>query len=304
MITPPPLKPGDKTGIISPSGKIGKGFLDNTVKLFKEWGFNVVEGNHVYSAHNQFGGTDRERISDLQYMLDERDIKAVICSRGGYGAVRVIDNIDFSRFIESPKWIVGYSDITVLHSHINGNFRIESIHGPMAAELYRKRKVQASAKSMQLLKEVLTGSVPEYDLPGHPLSRSGRAEGMLTGGNLSVIYSLLGSPSFPDTDGKILFIEDVGEYLYHIDRMMVALRRSGILGRLAGLLVGGLTGMNDNKVPFGITASEIIAGAVDDYDYPVCFGFPAGHQPENYPLILGREVALSVGRNLCSLTFG
>jgi len=301
MITPQPLHQGDKVGIVTPSGKIGKGALDNAISRFEGWGLKVVTAPNVYSGFNQFGGTDRERASDLQSLLDDKDIKAIICSRGGYGSVRIIDRIDFSRFTSSPKWFVGYSDITVLHSHINEICGVETLHGPMAAELSPDKKIPVSAGSMELLRKVLFGAVPAYYNPNHPLSRKGKAEGVLTGGNLSVIYSLLGSPSLTDLRGKILFIEDVGEYLYHIDRMMIGLRRSGVLGGIGGLLVGAMTDMNDNKVPFGKTAGEIIAEAVEDYDYPVFFGFPAGHQPENHPLILGRKVVLSVGDKTGSL---
>ncbi len=303
MVTPKPLHKGDKVGIVTPSGKIEKGALDNAISYFEGWGLKVVTAPNTYSGFNQFGGTDRERSSDLQSMLDDKDIKAIICSRGGYGSVRIIDRIDFSRFMSFPKWVVGYSDITVLHSHINEICGIETLHGPMAAELSPDRKSPVSARSMELLREVLFGTVPAYYYPNHPLSRKGKAVGVLTGGNLSVICSLFGSTSLTGLQDKILFIEDVGEYLYHIDRMMVALRRSGVLGMIGGLLVGAMTDMNDNKVPFGRTAWEIIAEAVEDYDYPVFFGFPAGHQPENHPLILGRKVILSVGDKTGNLTF-
>ena len=302
MIVPPSLKEGDIIGVVTPSGKLNEGALDRAQELFSGWGLDVVTGQHVYSSFNQFGGSDRERASDFQQMLDDIDIRAVICSRGGYGTVRIIDRIDFSRFLAHPKWIVGYSDITVLHSHINTNFSIETIHAAMAADLAKEPAVLE--RSMELLKEALFGTIPAYYLPNHPFSRKGKAEGIITGGNLSVLYSLLGSDSEVDTTGRILFLEDVGEYLYHIDRMMMALKRSEILENIAGLVVGGMTGMNDNKVPFGKTAEEIIAEAVEDYDYPVLFGFPAGHQPENNPLVMGRYVTVSVGENASSLVFG
>ena len=303
MITPPTPQPGDKTGIVTPSGKIAEKVLDAAAGLFEEWGFRVVKGRNVYSGFDQFGGTDRERAGDLQRMLDDEDIRAIFCSRGGYGAVRIIDTIDFSRFQAHPKWIVGYSDITVLHSHIQENFGIETLHALMPAELAPGRESPPSAGSVGLLRQALSGNLPPCNLPGHPLSREGKAEGVLTGGNLSVLYSLTGSASETCTRGKILFLEDVGEYLYHIDRMMVALKRKGVLEGLRGLVVGGMTGMNDNEVPFGKSAEEIIAEAVSEYGFPVLFGFPAGHQTENHPLILGREVILDVGREAGSLTF-
>lgn len=303
MIAPPPLKKGDKIGIVSPSGRIEEDVLDNAIERFEEWGLEVIVAQGAYNRFNQFGGTGAERVADLQGMLNDPEIRAVICSRGGYGAVKIIDLIDFRFFVASPKWIVGYSDITVLHSHINENFGIKTLHGPMAAELSPERKIRVSDDSMELLRETLFGALPAYIHPVHPLSRGGKAEGILTGGNLSVLYSLLGSASFPETEGKILFIEDVGEYLYHIDRMMVGLRRNGVLDGIGGLLVGGLTDMNDNKVPFGRTAEEIISEAVENYNYPVCFGFPAGHQSENKTLIMGSKVSLSIGESISQLTF-
>ncbi len=303
MVIPPSLQPGDKIGIVSPSRQIKKGSLDAAINLFESWGIKAVTGPNVYAGYNQFGGTDQERAADFQLMLDDDGIKAIMCSRGGYGTVRIIDSLDFTRFITHPKWVVGYSDITVLHSHINANYGIETIHAPMPAELSPGRKPPVSAKSLELLKALLFGTLPAYYQPNHTLSRKGRADGVLTGGNLSVLYSLLGSNSETDTTGKILFIEDVGEYLYHVDRIMVSLLRSGILEGIAGLVVGGMTDMNDNNVPFGKTAEEIIAGAVEEYDYPVFFGFPAGHQPENHPLVIGRHAAISVGDSISSLVF-
>jgi muramoyltetrapeptide carboxypeptidase len=303
MTNPLPLKPGDKIGIVSPSRKIDRGKLDAGIELLEGWGLEVVTGAHVYSAYNQFGGTDRERASDLQQMFDNDGIKAVICSRGGYGTVRIIDKIDFSRFVSNPKWIVGYSDITVLHSHVNRLFGISTMHGSMPAELAPGKEPPVDPGSLTLLKEALFGNLPRYSLPVHPLSRTGEATGQIVGGNLSVLFSLLGSRSAPDPHGKILFIEDVGEYLYHIDRMMVALSRCGWLETVRGLVVGGMTDMNDNEVPFGKTAEEIIAGAVEEYDYPVCFGFPAGHQSPNNPLVLGREAFLRVGETTTTLSY-
>jgi muramoyltetrapeptide carboxypeptidase len=303
MIVPPSLKPGDKVGIISPSRKIKQGSLDRAISIFEDWGLDVVTGPNVYAGYHQFGGTDQERAADLQLMLDDTGIKAIMCSRGGYGTVRIIDLVDFGGLIACPKWIAGYSDITVLHSHINAVCGIETLHSIMPAELSPQKDPPVSVRSVDLLKEALFGAIPAYYQPNHPLSRKGRAEGAMTGGNLSVLYSLLGSDSEPDMQGSILFIEDVGEYLYHIDRMMISLKRSGVLAGIAGLVVGGMSEMNDNEVPFGKTAQEIIAGAVSDYDYPVLFGFPAGHEPENHPLVMGRNAVLSVGDTTSSLVF-
>jgi muramoyltetrapeptide carboxypeptidase len=303
MVSPPFLKPGDKIGIVSPSGKIEQGKLDNAIGTFREWGLDVITGENVYACYNQFGGSDDQRAMDLQSMLDDESIKAIVCSRGGYGTVRIIDRIDFSRFIKNPKWIVGYSDITVLHSHINNLFGIETIHSPMAVELAPGRKEPLSVLSLKLLKETLFGKLPGYDFPVHPFSVKGEAAGILTGGNLSVLCSISGSHSDNDFNGKILFIEDVGEYLYHVDRMMWTLSRRGVLEDLSGLIIGGMTDMKDNMVPFGFNAEEIISQAVSGYKYPVCFGFPAGHQSANNPLILGRRAMLRVGEDTCSLNF-
>ena len=299
----PSLKPGDKIGIVSPSGRIEKGRLDAAIEIFEGWGLKVITGKHVYSGYNQFGGTDSERASDFQRILDDDEIKAVFCSRGGYGTVRIIDLLDFTSFISSPKWIIGYSDITVLHSHIYQSFGISTLHAPMPAEFTPGKKHPVSSISLNHLKEILFGQLPVYKFPGHHLSRQGEVSGVLAGGNLSVLYSIMGSPSAVDMRGKILFIEDVGEYLYHIDRMMISLERSGVLRGIVALIVGGMTDMNDNKVPFGKTAEEIVAGLVARYDYPVAFGFPAGHQPLNNPLLMGQEVVLSVGETSCMLSF-
>ncbi len=248
---------------------------------------------------HQFSGTDHERATDLQAMLDDASIRAIFCARGGYGSVRIIDELDFSGFIQNPKWIVGYSDITVFHSHINRHFGIQTLHGPMPINFPPDRKVKAS---LQSLKEILEGGYPAYHFTSHPFNRKGTASGMLCGGNLSMLYSLAGTESDIDTEGKILFIEDLDEYLYHIDRMMQNLKRSGKLESLAGLVVGGMNDMNDNTIPFGKTAYEIIAETVADYHFPVIFDFKSGHISENLGLIIGGYVELEVAEE-CSLRF-
>lgn len=288
MKRPPFLKPGDKIGIFAPARKINPNELDFAIKAIENHGYQAVFSKKLFASDNQFAGTDKERTAILQELLDNDEIKAVISARGGYGSVRIIDNIDFSNFIKNPKWIIGYSDITVFHSHINKNFGIETLHAPMPLGLEK-----ITHGSVEGIFEVLRGNNPTYEFDIHPLNKAGIAKGILTGGNLSVLYSLLGSKSFPDTNGKILFIEDLDEYLYHIDRMMMALKRAGVLKGLAGLVVGGMTDMRDNEIPFGKTANEIIREAVDEYMYPVCFGFPAGHQPVNMPLIMGATLELA-----------
>lgn len=227
-------------------------------------------------------------------MLDDDKIRAIVCSRGGYGTVRIIDKIDFSAFRENPKWIVGYSDATVLHSHINRQFGIETVHAVMPINI----KSEKQDETLRTLVNVLFGKHITYSYPKSGLSRNGNAEGELIGGNLSILHNLMGSVSEPDTSGKILFLEDVDEYLYHIDRMMINLKRGGKLDKLKGLIVGGMTKMKDNTIPFGKTANEIIADTVKNYKYPVCFDFPAGHEDPNLALIMGRNVSFIVDKEV------
>jgi muramoyltetrapeptide carboxypeptidase len=290
MITPPFLKAGDKIAIVSPARSISFDEVYPAMKILQQWGLEVVLGTHVFSKSDQFAGTDEQRIHDLQNMLDDGSIRAILCSRGGYGTVRIIDRLDFRGFSSNPKWVIGYSDISVLHSHIQRHFGIESLHATMPVNM----KEDAPAESLESLRNVLFGTRISYTLPRAPLSRTGTGEGPLVGGNLSILYSLMGSPSEPDTTGCILFLEDVDEYLYHIDRMMMALKRAGKLDKLKGMIVGGMDRMNDNAIPFGKTANEIISEAVKEYGYPVCFGFPAGHGLKNLALVMGRKVKLTV----------
>lgn len=295
MISPPYLQKGDRIAIVSPARKISREEVEPAIRMFESWGLEVVEGEYLYASLSQFAGSDDQRSSDMQRMLDDESIRAVICSRGGYGTVRIIDRLDFTKFIQRPKWIVGYSDVTVLHSHIHRHFGIETLHAIMPVNFGDKCDGSHSVNS---LRKALFGKKLEYRAPAPPESRKGRCKGPLVGGNLSILYSLTNTSSDINTNGKILFIEDLDEYLYHIDRMMMNLRRSGKLEGLEGLVVGGMTKMNDNEVPFDKTANEIIAEAVEDYPYPVCYDFPAGHLPDNRALILGREVTLEVAEKV------
>lgn len=290
MITPSYLKKGDRIAIVSPARSITFDEVHPAIRFFTRNDFEVILGSHVFARKDQFAGSDEQRLRDFQAMLNDRHIRAIVCSRGGYGTVRIIDRLDFSAFLESPKWIVGYSDITVLHSHIQRQFGIETLHAAMPVNISEN----TPEDNLRSMLKALTGRRITYTCPKEALSREGRAEGVLAGGNLSVLCSLTGSPSEPETAGKILFLEDLDEYLYHIDRMMMNLKRAGKLARLKGLIVGGMTKMNDNAIPFGKTASEIIADAVKEYHYPVCFGFPAGHGDRNLALIMGRKVLFSV----------
>ena len=292
MITPQYLKKGDRIAIVSPARKISPAEVETAINIFESWGLEVLLGEHLYASYNQFAGSDEQRLSDFQQMLDDESIRAIICSRGGYGTVRIIDSLDFTRFLKNPKWIVGYSDITVLHSHIHEHFGVETLHAVMPLNF--KDKCDGNP-SVITLKKALFGKELIYKIPAEAYNRKGTCKGPLVGGNLSILYSLTNTGSDIKTNGKILFIEDIDEYLYHIDRMMMNLRRSGKLEGLAGLLVGAMTKMHDNDVPFNKTAYEIIAEAVEDYPYPVCYNFPAGHIEDNRALILGREALLEVG---------
>jgi muramoyltetrapeptide carboxypeptidase len=292
MVRPPFLKKGDHVGIAAPARKINAGIIIQATRLLKQWGFRVVTGLHLFDDNHQLAGTDEARAEDLQRMLDDPELRAILCARGGYGTVRIIDRLDFSAFRKYPKWIAGYSDITVLHSHIHTNLAIETIHSTMP---YYFGEPGVSEETFNTLRNVLTGVPLSYTFNSLPLSRPGTARGPLVGGNLSILCSIAGSLSDIDTNGKILFLEDLDEYLYHVDRMMVQLKRLGKLERLAGLIIGGLTDMKDNTVPFGKTAEQIIAEAVKEYSYPVCFGFPAGHLPDNRAMVLGREAMLRIG---------
>ncbi len=291
MKTPPFLQKGDRIAVISTARKVSREEIAPAVQELQRWGAEVVEGENLYAADRQFAGTVEDRRSDLQWALDDPQIRAILCARGGYGTVQLIDRIDFSCFREDPKWIIGYSDVTVLHSHINRYFGIPTLHASMAIDL-RKDHPEAIGS----LYRALFQGVENYAFSGHPsLDKPGKARGELIGGNLSIIYSLTGTNSIFEPEGKILFIEDLDEYLYHVDRMMQNLRKCGILDRIEGLLVGGLTDMNDNQIPYGRTAIEIVAENMEGRDIPVAYDFPAGHVPEQRALPLGVPVELKVG---------
>jgi muramoyltetrapeptide carboxypeptidase len=299
MTTPPFLNKGDKIGIVAPARWVTPEEIEPALKFFESWGLEVVRGENLYKQHQQFAGTDKERAADMQAMLDNETIKAIICARGGYGTVRIIDKLDFRKFASNPKWIAGYSDITALHAHIENQYGVETLHAPMP---FSYKDDNASAESFESLRKALFGENLTYETEAGKFSRKGTAQAPITGGNLSMLYSISGSVSECETAGKILFIEDLDEYLYHVDRMMQQLKRSGKMANLAGLVIGSMSKMRDNQVPFGKTAQEIIADAVKEYDYPVLFDFPAGHDALNQTLILGRTVNLEVGEK-ATLTF-
>ncbi len=287
---PKKLKKGDSIAIVSTARKVSSKELAPAILFIKKMGLKVHLGKTIEAKDNQYAGDDSLRAQDFQEVLDNPNIKAIWCARGGYGTVRIIDLLDFSNFIRHPKWIIGYSDITVLHSHIN-RLNIPTIHGQMCLEIEKKSKA-----SRDTLQQTLFGDNPaiSYSLDASLPCRFGTVRGSLVGGNLSVLYSILDSPSQIDWQGKVLFIEDLDEMLYHIDRMMQNLKRSGRLKNLAGLVVGGMSEMRDNTISFGKTAPEIIFEAVQEYQYPVSFNFPAGHVQDNRALVFGKEITLEV----------
>lgn len=293
--TPPYLNPGDTIGLVCPAGYMSMDKVAECTRvLTEEWGYQVKAGKTIGGeSETYFSGTDDERLEDFQRMLDDEEVKAILCARGGYGTGRIIEQIDFKKFRKNPKWIVGYSDITVLHSHLYSNFYISSLHAPMAAAFndagYINRYVQS-------LRAALEGKKAKYNCEPHVFNRKGEAIGELVGGNLALLAHLVGTGSDIKTKGRILFLEDVGEYLYNIDRMMHQLKRSGKLAKLAGLIIGGFTDVKDTERPFGESAYDIIHKVIEEYDYPVCFGFPVSHEKENYALKVGVGYKLKVGK--------
>lgn len=291
-IKPDLLHKGDKIAIVATARKICLEELEDSIKLFSSWGLDIIIGKSIGLEDNQFAGNDTQRAEDLQRFLDDKDIKAIFCARGGYGTVRIIDKLDFSSFIKSPKWIIGYSDPTVLLSHIYFNYNIETIHGIMPLNI---KSHSLNSVAVESLKKCLFEGTSINTYPSNQMNILGKAEGELIGGNLSVLYSLLGSNSFGDTNDKILFIEDLDEYIYHIDRMMQALKRSGKLNKLKGLIVGAFSDMHDNTIAFGKTSEEIILDTVKEYGYPIAFNIPFGHiEQENVSCIIGRKTSLKV----------
>jgi muramoyltetrapeptide carboxypeptidase len=299
MFTSPPyLKKNDKVAIIATAKKFELSKLKPAIKILESWGLEIVLGKNLYKSHHQFAGTDEERAYDLQAMLDDESIRAIFCARGGYGTNRIIDKLNFKKFLKKPKWIAGFSDVTVLHCHLH-NKKIQTIHSIMPS-LFSQ---QGSQKSVGTLKDALFGKPLKYLTTSSKLNRTGKVSGTVIGGNLSIINSLIGTPSDIDTKGKILFIEDVGEYLYNIDRMIIHLKRAGKLSKLKGLIVGHMTDMEDNDIPFGKNANQIIAEAVEEYKYPVCYNFPAGHDSQNFSMIFGKAALLNIKSDKVGLEF-
>ncbi|MBN4072778.1 LD-carboxypeptidase [Crocinitomix catalasitica] len=279
-----------KIHILSPAKSIYKSHIDFAVQFLSEKGFEVDIGEHAAGQNNYFSGTDDERFSDFQKALDDDSVDVILCSRGGYGSVRIIDRLDFSKFREHPKLIMGYSDVTIFHNHINANFGLPSVHSTAPLNFQENTN-----ESLESFLNVLNTKENNYEFGHSPLNRAGHAEAEVIGGNLSILCSLIGTNSDIDYANKILFIEDSGEAVYSVDRMMLTLKKAGRLEGLKGLMVGGLTEMKDSEIPFGMTVEEVIKQSVEEYDFPVCFNFPAGHINDNRAIGLGRTARLEVG---------
>lgn len=296
---PPYLKKGDTIGLVCPAGYMPVEKVQTCLDVLQEWGYRVKIGKTVGGeSATYFSGTDEERLTDFQQMLDDDAIKAVLCARGGYGTGRIIDKIDFAKFRKHPKWIVGYSDVTVLHSHIYSHFYISTLHAPMAGAFNDDGFKNEFIRS---LKNALEGKKLKYKCEVHDYNRKGEAVGELVGGNLALLAHLVGTDSDIKTRGKILFLEDVGEQLYNIDRMLHQLKRSGKLARLAGLIFGGFTESKDTERPFGNSIHEILRDIVKEFDYPVCYDFPVSHTDRNYALKIGVGYKLKVGKSKVTL---
>lgn len=291
FFVPPPLQKGDKIIITAPAGRISADKTFKASEYLRAKGYKVEIMPHTAGTYHMFSGTDAERLADLQQAMDDVDCRVILMARGGYGLVRIIDKLDMRGFLAHPKWVVGFSDITHIHARLQG-FSCQSIHGPMAAAFMHPD----SSGALQLL-SLLSGERCAPDLTPHYLNRSGMARGMLVGGNLSILVSLLGTPDEPETDERILFLEDVGEYMYRLDRMLHTLKRARKLDRLAGLVVGGFSEMKDGDPGMGLQAEQLVRQTVEEYGYPVAFGLPAGHLDFNFPLVLGAEVLLKVDEN-------
>ena len=288
--TPPYLKKGDRIAITCPAGYMPREKAQTCIETLQQWGFEVMVGKTLASkSKNYFSGTDEQRLNELQAMLDDESITAILCGRGGYGVTRIIDQLDFTRFKKNPKWIIGFSDITVLHAHINSNFKISTLHAPMAAAFNKGENDFTNS-----LHKALLGKKAKYSAKVHLFNKLGLAKGELIGGNLSLITHLIGTKSAIKTKNKILFIEDIGELIYSTDRMLHQLKRSGILTNLAALIVGGFSAVKDTERPFGKKVEEVINDIVKEYDYPVCYHFPVSHEKENYALKIGGKYQLKI----------
>ncbi len=284
FLAPDFLKKGDKVYILSTARKIAFSEIEIALKTIADWGLEIVVGETIGAEDHQYAGDDALRLKDFQKAINDPSIKAIICAKGGYGTVRILDAIDWSGFLKHPKWICGFSDVTYLHTHIVHQFGVQTIHSPMLSTFPGN-----TPDAIDSLRKALFGEAISYNMLPSIYNKKGQMNGIMVGGNLSILYSITGTKSGFDTTNKILFIEDLDEYLYHIDRMMMNLKRSGKLQHLAGMIVGGFSDMHDNQVPFGKNAYEIILDACSAYDFPILFDFPAGHIADNHAIYLGKE---------------
>jgi len=291
MIQPAALKKGDKIAITCPAKSLTAPMTD-AIQLLESWGLEVVLGETITAVFHQFSGTDELRARDMQTFINDLDIKAIITARGGYGCLRIVDEIDWTPLLQNPKWIIGFSDITVFHLQLQ-SLGLQSLHAQMPSTIK-----ESSKEGLESLRKALFGEEFTYEIASSPLNKSGIAKGELIGGNLSLLIASLGSKSDVDYTDKILFIEEVGEYHYAVDRMIRTLDRAGKLAQLKGLIIGGFTSIKDNDIPFGFNPQEIINEVISKYNYPVCYDFPAGHLPDNRALIFGKETTLEVNKNI------
>lgn len=302
LIQPPYLKAGDTVAIVAPSGilKNRKDEVEHAKQLLKRWELNVVVGEHVFSQDNHFAGTDQERCEDLQNALDNPNIKAIWCARGGYGTVRILDKLNYTKFLEQPKWIIGYSDITALHNQIH-NLGVQSLHSMMCVSLPKDES--EIEQTIATFKKAIFGETLSYTLEGSNYNQTGEVTAPIVGGNLTILHTMLGSKTSIDTSEKILFIEEIGEYKYHIDRMLQSLKRAGYFDNCKGVIVGDMTKLRKNTTLWGTSIEQLILDALADYDFPIAFNMPAGHEDDNRALILGRKATLKVEKTKSTLVF-
>ena len=302
LIQPSYLKAGDTVAIVAPSGilKNRTGEVKQATDLLKSWGLHVVVGKHVFSQDNHFAGTDNERCEDFQKAMDDPSISAIWCARGGYGTVRIVDKLNFEKFRENPKWLIGYSDITALHNQFH-NEGFESIHALMCTSL--TKDLNDISETISTFKKAIFGEPLSYTLKGTNYNKVGTVTAPIVGGNLTLLHTMLGSKSSLNTKGKILFIEEIGEYKYHIDRMLQSLKRAGYFDNCAGVLVGGMSKMRKNTTLWGTSVEQLILDALADYDFPIVFNVPAGHEKDNRALILGRNATITVGKDVSTVVF-
>ncbi|WP_445733800.1 S66 peptidase family protein [Mariniflexile sp.] len=302
MIRPPYLKAGDTVAIVAPSGVLNSRTqeIEQAKSLLKSWGLEVVVGKNVFKQANHFAGTDEERREDFQKAMDDPKISAIWCARGGYGTVRILDKLDYTKFKKHPKWLVGYSDITALHNQFH-NEGIESIHAMMCTSM--QDNLEAIKETVSTFKDAIFGNSLTYTLKGSIYNKTGNASGVLVGGNLTMLHTMLGSKTSLDTSGTILFIEEIGEYEYHIDRMLQSLKRAGYFDNCKGVIVGDITKVRKNTTPWGTSVEQLIIDALSDYNFPIAFNMPAGHEKDNRAMILGRTIQLKVDKNQSTIVF-